>query len=105
MSFRVRLTREAEADLDRLFDFVLDRELARDGGDLSLAEQALAAIRAGFATLKASPFTCRKAGQSPFLRELIIPFGRSGYVALFEIEGAADVVITAVRHQLEDDYH
>ena len=105
MSFRVRLTREAEADLDRLFDFVLDRELARDGGDLSLAEQALSAIRAGFATLKASPFTCRKAGQSPFLRELIIPFGRSGYVALFEIEGAADVVVTAVRHQLEDDYH
>ena len=105
MSFRVRLTREAEADLDRLFDFVLDRELARDGSDLSLAEQALSAIRAGFATLKASPFTCRKAGQSPFLRELIIPFGRSGYVALFEIEGAADVVVTAVRHQLEDDYH
>ncbi len=105
MSFRVRLTREAEADLDRLFDFVLERELARDGGDLSLAEQALVAIRAGFTTLKASPFTCRKAGQSPFLRELIIPFGRSGYVALFEIEGAADVVITAVRHQLEDDYH
>jgi plasmid stabilization system protein ParE len=105
VSFRVRLTREAEADLDRLFDFVLERELARDGGDLSLAEQALVAIRAGFTTLKASPFTCRKAGQSPFLRELIIPFGRSGYVALFEIEGAADVVITAVRHQLEDDYH
>lgn len=105
MSFRVRLTREAETDLDRLFDFVLEREPARDGGDLSVAEQALVAIRAGFATLKASPFTCRKAGQSPFLRELIIPFGWSGYVALFEIEGAADVVITAVRHQLEDDYH
>lgn len=105
MSFRVRLTREAEADLDRLFDFVLDRELVRDGGNLALAEQALVAIRAGFATLKASPFTCRKAAQSPFLRELIIPFGRWGYVALFEIEGAADVVITAVRHQLEDDYH
>ena len=105
MSFRVRLTREAEADLDRLFDFVLERELARDGGNLSLAEQALVAIRAGFATLKTSPFTCRKAGQSPFLRELIIPFGRSGYVTLFEIEGAADVVVTAVRHQLEDDYH
>lgn len=105
MSFRIRLTREAEADLDRLFDFVLERELARDGGDLSLAEQALVAIRAGFTTLKASPFTCRKAGQSPFLRELIILFVRSGCVALFEIEGAADVVITAVRLQLEDDYH
>ena len=105
MSFRVRLTRDAEADLERLFDFVLDRELERDGGDLDLAEQALVAIRAGFATLKSSPFTCRKAGQSPFLRELIIPFGGSGYVALFEIFGSTDVVVSAVRHQLEDDYH
>ena len=105
MTFRVRLTREAKADLERLFDFVIERELGRSGGDLALAEQALAAIRAGFATLKSSPFTCRKAGQSPFLRELIIPFGRSGYVALFEIVGATEVVVSAVRHQLEDDYH
>lgn len=105
MSFRVRFTREAQADLERLFDFVLERELVRDSGDLALAERALLAIRAGVATLKTSPFTCRKAGQSPFLRELIIPFGRTGYVALFEIEGATDVVIIAVRHQLEDDYH
>lgn len=105
MSFRVRLTREADADIERLFDFVLERELARDGGDLGLAQDAVAAIRAGVATLKSSPFTCRKAGSSPFLRELVIPFGRSGYVALFEIEGASNVVVVAVRHQLEDDYH
>jgi len=105
VSFRVRLTREAEADLERLFGFVLEREPERDGGDLALAERALEAIRAGFTTLRTSPFTCRKAGNSPFLRELIIPFGRSGYVALIEIESATDVVVVAVRHQLEDDYH
>ena len=105
MSLRVRLTREAVADLERLFDFVLERELARDGGDLELAGQTIAAIRAGVATLRTSPFTCRKAGQSPFLRELIIPFGRSGYVALFDIVDTTEVVVSAVRHQLEDDYH
>ncbi len=105
MSYRIRLTREAEADLERLFDFVIDRELASESGDLSLAARALDAIGAGFATLKSSPFTCRKAGQSPFLRELIIPFGQSGYVALFEIEDPGNVVVVAVRHQLEDDYH
>ena len=103
MNFRVRLTRDAEADLQRLFDFVLERELAREG-DLALAERALAAIRAGIETLRSSPFTCRKAGQNPFLRELIIPFGRSGYVALFEIVGKSEVVVAAVRHQLEEDY-
>lgn len=75
------------------------------GADLSLAERALAAIQAGIAALETSPFTCRKAGSSPFLRELIIPFGRSGYVALFEIEDPVHVVVVAVRHQLEDDYH
>lgn len=105
MNFRVRLTGDAAADLERLFDFTLERELERDGGDLELAEQALVAIRAGIATLKTSPFTCRKAGQSPFLRELIIPFGRAGYVALFEISGNSEVIVTVVRHQLEDDYH
>lgn len=105
MSFHVRTTRGAKDDLDRLFDFVLERELQRDGGQLELAEQALAAIQAGISTLKTSPFTCRKAGDSPFLRELIIPFGASGYVALFEIESANVVTVLAVRHQLEDDYH
>lgn len=105
MSLRVRLTLEAEADLERLFDFLVERELNRDSGDLALTERALAAIQAGLATLKSSPFTCRKAAQSPFLRELIIPFGHSGYVALFEIEGPGDVVVIAVRHQREDDYH
>ncbi|WP_140635354.1 type II toxin-antitoxin system RelE/ParE family toxin [Methylibium rhizosphaerae] len=105
MSFKVRLTQEAEADLERLFDFVLERELAREAPDFDLAENALNAIRAGFEILRSSPFTCRKAGQSPFLRELVISFGRTGYVALFEIEDASNVLVVAVRHQLEDDYH
>ena len=55
MTFKVRLTRDAEADLDRLFDFLVERELARDGGDLYLPEQAMVALRAGIATLKSSP--------------------------------------------------
>lgn len=105
MTFKVRLTKAAQADLERLFDFLIERELSRDGGNLELAELAIAALSAGFSTLKSSPFTCRKAGSSPFLRELIVPFGRSGYVALFEIEDESTVSVIAVRHQLEDDYH
>jgi mRNA-degrading endonuclease RelE of RelBE toxin-antitoxin system len=38
------------------------------------------------------------------LRELVIPFGSSGYVMLFEIDDASTVIILAVRHQREDDY-
>jgi plasmid stabilization system protein ParE len=105
VSYRVRLTKQAEQDLERLFDHVLERELSQEAGEPERAAVALDAIRAGLATLRSSPFTCRKAGASPFLRELIIPFGRTGYVALFEIVDPNEVVIAAVRHQLEDDYH
>ena len=106
MSYRVRLTQEAENDLIRLYDFILERELQRlSTGDLEVAEKALNAIKEGFLSLSRSPFTCRKADQSPFLRELVIPFGHSGYVALFEIVDSENVVIAAVRHMQENDYH
>ena len=101
MTYRVRFTREAEADLVRLYGFILER----DATDWALAEQALEAVRAGMIALEHSPFTCRKAASnSPFLRELVIPFGASGYVALFEIDDAETVTVLAVRHQRENDY-
>ena len=104
MSYTVRFTRQAAEDLQRLYDFVVDRELER-GGDLELASRALEAIERGIAALAFSPFTCRKVSGSPFIRELVIPFGASGYVALFEIEASDLIVVAAVRHQREDDYH
>ena len=105
MTYKVVLTIEAQEDLERLFDFVLERELARDGGDLDLAADALSAIKAGLNVLERFPFTCRKAADTPFLRELVIPFGSTGYVALFEVADGETVVVGAVRHQREDDYH
>jgi plasmid stabilization system protein ParE len=103
VSFAVRYIAGARDDLLRLYDFSLER--ASTAEDLELAERALNAITTATGSLGRSPFIYRKAGQSPFLRELLIPFGHSGYVALFEIEDAATVTILAVRHQLEDDYH
>ena len=106
MTFQVRLTREAQEDVRELFDFLLHRELSRPGGgDLSLADKAIAALESGFATLQSSPFTCRKASSNPLLRELIVPFGATGYVALFEITDAQTVTVATVRHQRESDYH
>lgn len=101
MRFRVRFTEEATADLERLYDFVLEQA----DGDWTAAERALEAIRRGIELLEASPFSCRKVGAGAFLRELIIGFGTTGYVALFEIEDARTVTVLAVRHQREDDYH
>jgi plasmid stabilization system protein ParE len=95
--YRVRLTEEAEADLERLFGFLVD-------ADPDAAAAALDAIRSAFELLKFSPYSCRKAGApSAAIRELVIPFGKRGYVALFEIE-RSHVTILAVRHQREDDY-
>lgn len=102
MTFRVRFAREAEEDLVRLYEFILDRDVT----DWALAERALEAVRHAISGLEHSPFSYRKAsgGGSPFLRELVIPFGSAGCVALFEIEGRDVVTILAVRHQREDDY-
>lgn len=105
MSYSVTVLPPAEDDFHRLFDPLFERELGRDGGDLDYPEQAVAAIRASFSLLKKFPFTCRKAAHSSFLRELVIPFGHTGYVALFEIAGNNQVLISAVRHQREDDYY
>ena len=98
--YRVRLTAEAVEDLDRLYEFTLKR-------DLNLAERALSAIERALELLAYSPFSCRKAllQKNPRWREVLIPFGHSGYVALFEIDDDRTVTTTAVRHQRDEDYH
>lgn len=101
MTFEVRFTEEAMADLERLYDFALEQA----GHDLRSADRALDAIRQAVVLLETSPFSCRKVGVDAFLRELIIGFGSSGFVALFEIEDARTVTVLAVRHQRESDYH
>ncbi|AWV03254.1 type II toxin-antitoxin system RelE/ParE family toxin [Burkholderia sp. JP2-270] len=99
MSYPVRYTNAAREDLVRLYRYLLER-------DVDAAARALEAIERGVAMLRLFPFTCRKIDErNPFLRELIVSFGTSGYVLLFEIESAEQVTILAVRHQLEDDYH
>ena len=103
-AFEVRYTAAARDDLLRLFDFLLER--AQTIEDFDAAHGAIDALRAAAQDhLSRTPFIYRKTGGNPFLRELIIPFGSSGYVALYEIEGGETVNILAVRHQLEDDYH
>jgi len=73
--------------------------------DPRAAAKALKGIRHGIKLLSFSPYACRKAAADmPRLRELLIPFGASGYVVLFEIEPPRAVTVLAARHQREDDY-
>lgn len=103
MTFVVRITDEAWEDLRRLEDFLL--EMAVQQGDFNLPARAMQAIRRELRILETNPYTCRKAGNNPLERELVNPFGGSGYVALFEIIDEREVAIGAIRHQREDDYH
>jgi len=104
MSFVVELSPTAEADLERLFDFLLDQ--ADTTEDLDRAQAAIDAVRATAQhRLAITPFSFRKAARNPAQRELIIPFGGTGYVALNEIVSMSKVVVLAVRHQREEDYH
>lgn len=99
MSFSVRIGKAAQDDLERLLDFLAPV-------DYPVALRARAAIERGYEFLSEMPFAGRKVdAANPFLRELLIPFGSAGYVALFEIDDDTTVTILAVRHQREDDYH
>ena len=102
--YTVTLLQEAVEDLRHLEDFAIERELSSGAPDWTSPQRALDAIREGMRLLSWSPYTCRRAelgnGRS---RELIVPFGGTGYVVLFEVVGD-NVIVGAVRHQREEDY-
>ena len=106
--YTVTLLQEAVADLRRLEDFAIERELASETPDWPTPQRALGAIcegmHEGMRLLSWSPYSCRRAELgNDRSRELIVPVGGTGYIVLFEIV-ADEVVVGAVRHQREEDY-
>lgn len=58
-----------------------------------------------FQILESAPDVGRPDDELPELRELVVPFGDAGYVALYRYEPANDVVyVLAFRHQKEAGY-
>lgn len=104
MTFKVEFTPEADTDLDRLFDFLLDS--AETVEDAMRAYEAVEAIRtAANSHLSTTPYSYRKVGQRSTLRELIAPFGSTGYVLRFDIRTPELVLVIGARHQREEDFH
>ncbi|MBP8937204.1 MAG: type II toxin-antitoxin system RelE/ParE family toxin [Agrobacterium sp.] len=69
------------------------------------AKRAGQAIERQFLLLENTPDMGRPFPEVPELRELLIAFGDSGYVALYRHEQAEDVVyVLAFRHQKEAGY-
>jgi plasmid stabilization system protein ParE len=93
---RVVYSRSALANLERAFAY-LD-PLAPDA-----ALDAVAAIRGAVSMLEHHPMIGRIV--SGELRELVISYGRTGYVALYRfLPGRDEVRVLALRHQRELDY-
>ncbi|WP_341538750.1 type II toxin-antitoxin system RelE/ParE family toxin [Pseudomonas viridiflava] len=70
-----------------------------------IAQRAAEAIERQFVRLEEGPEVGRPFPDMPELRELIIEFGDSGYVALYRHERADDAVyVLAFRHQKEVGY-
>ncbi len=69
------------------------------------ARRAGQAIERHFLLLETAPDMGRPFPEMPELRELVIAFGDSGYVALYRHEPADDAVyVLAFRHQKEAGY-
>lgn len=69
------------------------------------ARRAAQAIIKQFDLVETQPEMGRPLPEAPELRELIVPFGDAGYVALYRYEPAKDAVfVLAFRHQREAGY-
>ena len=99
MTFELKYTQTFYEDLDRLADFLIER-------DPDLAERAINAIQKALMILQDFPLMARRASaDDPLLRELVVPFGSAGYVILFKVMNESTVIVLAIRHQREVDYH
>jgi plasmid stabilization system protein ParE len=84
------------ADLERAFAWLFDR-------DPDAVEAAASAITTAIDLLASHPLIGRRVGRR--LRELVISYGRTGYVALYRFVAAQDEIrVLAIRHQRELDY-
>jgi plasmid stabilization system protein ParE len=93
---QVIYSRQAFSDLERLADF-----LVRQAPGAAIA--AIDVIRDGIEMPERHPLVGRPCEQG--LRELLISYGKSGYVALYSYEKHEDVaLILAIRHQREAGY-
>jgi len=91
---RVVYSSNALANLERAFQSLPDPDAALGAAN---------AIRSAITLLAHHPLIGRVVDDE--LRELVISFGRTGYVALYRfVPGVDQIWILAVRHQRELDY-
>lgn len=92
MTYRVVISPSANRDVDRLEDWLAERSpqaALRVGG----------VLKAAFLSLADMPHRTWRIDEG--VRELMVPFGRYGYVIRYEVRESR-VIVTRVFHALED---
>ena len=87
---------DAFADFERIVDFLLETSPEQ-------AAEALHKIRSAIDILDAHPLMGRRV--DAYIRELVISWGETGYLALYRFDAALEIVrILRIRHQREAGY-
>ncbi len=95
---RVIVTEGAVQGLDNCRRFLAEK-------NPQASRRAGQTVEQHFTLLETSPDIGRPLSELPELRELVIRFGDSGYVALYRHDSDADIVyVLAFRHQKEAGY-
>ena len=95
---RIIITEGAAQGLERCRQFLAEQ-------NPQAAKRAGQAIERQFLQLETNPNIGRPLNDLPELRELVIEFGDSGYVALYRHQQEKDTVyVLAFRHQKEAGY-
>lgn len=96
MTYQVRYTVEAEQDLLRLAEFEF-----KATGDTRGTDYLQTMLR----NLGENPQIGKQYDEYRGIRQIHVPFGRSGYSALYKVHDVVEVVgILRVKHQKEVDY-
>ena len=93
----VKYSAQAIADLQRLHDFLATQ-------DKDVAKRAIAVIRDALKKIAVTPERFHPEEGRIYLREAIIDFGSSGYIARFRHLPNGDILIARIKHQKEDDF-
>ena len=93
---RINYSNRANLDLVRLFRFLAEK-------DVPTALRAIKQIRDSITILGRMPKVGRPVEEG--FRELVIDYGSSGYLALYDFDERLDAItVHAIRHQKENDY-
>lgn len=93
----VKYSSQAIADLKRLHDFLATQ-------DPDVAKRAVSVIRNALEKVAFMPERFRPVEEKLYVREAVIDFGNSGYIARFRHLPNGDVTIARIKHQKESDF-